>query len=96
MNKNEIVSTLRSLDKEISGKYRARVRGVFGSVVRGEERPGSDVDVLVEFAPGATLLDFVGLGLYLEEKLGVAVDVVPVDAIKSDLKDRILSETLFV
>lgn len=96
MNKNEIITELRNLDEEICGKYRAKVKGVFGSVIRGEDRQGSDLDVLVEFVDGATLLDFVGLALYLEDKLGIAVDIVPADTIKSELKDRILSETVFV
>lgn len=96
MNKDEIITELKNLDKEISDRYRAKVKGVFGSVIRGEEHPGSDLDVLVEFLAGATLLDFVGLGLYLEERLGVAVDIVPADTIKSELKDRILGETVFV
>ncbi len=43
---------------------------------RGEARPGSDVDLLVDFEPGASLLDHVGLFQDLEELLGVGVDVV--------------------
>jgi len=43
---------------------------VFGSVARGEARPGSDLDLLVEFEPGASLIDHVGLSQDLEELLG--------------------------
>jgi predicted nucleotidyltransferase len=55
---------------------------VFGSVARGEARPGSDVDLLVDFEPGASLLDHVGLFQDLEELLGVGVDVVTRRALK--------------
>jgi len=56
---------------------------VFGSVARDEDHPGSDIDLLVTFAPEATLLDQAGLMLDLEELLGCHVDV---------LSDRALRE----
>lgn len=49
---------------------------VFGSVARGEDRPGSDLDLLVKFRPEASLFDQVGLEQSLEDLLGVDVDVV--------------------
>jgi len=60
----------------VARKRRARRIAVFGSVARGEARHGSDVDLLVDFEPGASLLDQVGLFQDLEELLGVGVDVV--------------------
>ena len=53
----------------------SRVR-VFGSVARGEARPDSDIDFLVDFEPDASLLDQVGLIQDLQELLGVGVDVI--------------------
>lgn len=51
--------------------------GIFGSAARGEERPKSDVDVLVEFAPGQTTFrNFMGLAFYLEDLFGRRVDLV--------------------
>ena len=96
MSKHEIIETLRSLDKDASERYRAKILGIFGSVARGEGGPDSDVDVLVEFLAGATLLDLSGLGLSLEEKIGLPVDIVPVDTIKLELKEQILSEAILV
>jgi len=49
---------------------------VFGSVSRGEERPDSDVDILVQFDHGVSLLDHVGMQLDLEEILTRSVDIV--------------------
>ena len=60
----------------IARKRRAHKVAVFGSVARGEAHAGSDVDLLVDFEPGASLLDHVGLFQDLEELLGVGVDVV--------------------
>jgi hypothetical protein len=70
------------------------LKGIFGSYVRGEESPGSDLDVLVEFDEGANLLDLVGLSNFLEEKLRCPVDVVPQSALRMELKTDILKETV--
>ena len=65
---------------------------LFGSVVRGETKKKSDVDLLVELADDRSLLDLVGLKLDLEEKLDRKVDIVEYEAIKPVLKDIILNE----
>lgn len=52
------------------------------------------LDVLVEFEKEADLFDFVGLSIFLEEKLGRKVDVVPRDAVRPELKDIILREAV--
>lgn len=49
---------------------------VFGSVARGDDVPGSDLDLLVRFAPDASIFDQIGLAQALEDVLGVRVDVV--------------------
>ena len=66
--------------------------GLFGSVARGEATPESDVDILVELDAEASLLDFIGVKLDLEDVLEQRVDLVQYDAIKPRLRDRILSE----
>jgi predicted nucleotidyltransferase len=65
---------------------------VFGSVARGEETDGSDIDFLVELEKGRTLTDLAGLRLDLAELLGRDVDVVTPSALHPRLKDQILGE----
>jgi len=91
-----IKKTLRSLEEEIREKYRAEIVGLFGSYVRGEQKDTSDIDILVRFLEGATLFDFVGLANFLEEKLGIKVDIVSERAIRPELKKQILSEVVAV
>jgi predicted nucleotidyltransferase len=60
----------------IASSYGARNVRVFGSVARGQARPDSDIDLVVDFEPGRTVLDLSGLILDLEDALGRSVDVV--------------------
>jgi uncharacterized protein len=94
-NKEEALKAIKSLQDELK-KYKVREIGLFGSVVRGEQTPSSDLDVLVDFADDADLFDFVGLGLFLEEKLGQTVDVVPRRALRKEFRDKVLKEVVTV
>lgn len=67
---------------------------VFGSVARGEDVPGSDVDVLVEFTDEASLLDEIGLRIALSDLLQVNVDVVGLDALRGEIRERALREAV--
>jgi predicted nucleotidyltransferase len=69
---------------------------VFGSVVRGEDRPDSDVDILVEFEPGARigLFAFARLQRRLSGILGRRVDLATPDALHKALRDRIMEEAV--
>lgn len=97
MKKEEIIKILREANKEIKRRYRAEIKGIFGSYVRGEEKTGSDIDVLVEFEPEADLIDFVGLSIFLEEKLGIhKVDVVPCDTIREEIRENVLKEAIYL
>ena len=66
---------------------------VFGSVVRGDNKADSDVDLLVEFEKGKTLLDLIGLKLDLEKLLGASVDVVTPNSLRY-IRERVLAEAL--
>ena len=77
----------------VAQKHGVHRIGVFGSVARGESRPDSDLDLLVDFEPGASLLDHVALVQDLEELLDGGVDVVTRHALKPR-DERIRAETV--
>lgn len=67
---------------------------LFGSAARGDDRPGSDIDILVDLAPNVGL---VGLGLIeeqFEQILEREVDVVPASALKDRIRERVLQEAI--
>lgn len=82
------------IDKILPILHEASVRraSLFGSSVRGEAGPQSDIDILVDLPEGKSLFDLVDLKVKLEEALGRKVDVVEYDALKPRLKERVLSE----
>jgi predicted nucleotidyltransferase/DNA-binding XRE family transcriptional regulator len=67
---------------------------VFGSVARGEDGPASDVDLLVDLAPGTGLLALIGLARELGDLLGTSVDVVPADSLKPARRASILQDAV--
>ena len=90
----EIVQTQKTWILATAKRYHATNVRVFGSVVRGEEREDSDIDFLVEFMPGTTLLDQVALINALSSALGRKVDVVSERALNKHLRERILREAI--
>ncbi len=78
--------------RRIVASYRAANPRVFGSVARGEDTPGSDLDLLVDFTDEASLLDEAGLRIDLAHLLGVEVDVVGADTLRGELRERVLRE----
>ena len=73
-------------------QHRAIKVRVFGSVSRGDDSPDSDIDLLVDFAPEASLLDLIGLQQDAELLLGRPVDVVTPSSVSPFLRERILAE----
>jgi predicted nucleotidyltransferase len=78
----------------IASHYGARNVRVFGSVARGEAKPDSDVDILVEMQPGRSLMDLGGLLNDLQELLGCPVDVVTEKMLHWYIRDKVLSEAV--
>lgn len=60
----------------IRQKYRAEIKGIFGSYTRGDFHADSDLDILVDFDDGADLTDFIGLQRFLEDRLECKIDVI--------------------
>lgn len=93
---SERVAQHRDEIRTLVAAHHATAPRVFGSAARGDDRLGSDVDLLVDFTDEATLLDEVGLRLALTELLRVDVDVVAVDALRGRLRERVLREAVAV
>ena len=90
MTLEELRSRYRRQIVEIAEKRGAHNVRVFGSVARGEQNAGSDIDLLVDFEAGRSLLDLTGLWLDLEGALGCRVDVVS----SRGLRPRFASEVM--
>lgn len=77
-----LVEAKRDEINEIVRRHKGRSVAVFGSVARGDDRPGSDIDFLVEFEEGSSLFDLLHISEELEALLGVPVDVVSSGGLK--------------
>lgn len=95
-SKQEILRVLEQIREEIMRRYKVERVGLFGSFIKGEQKEGSDIDILVGFKEGADLFDFLGLALFLEGKLNQKVDVVSEAALREELRMPILREVAYV
>lgn len=101
ISKSQIVMGIRELlDKQreailsIAAQHGAYNVRVFGSVARGEARPDSDIDLLVELDSSRSLLDRVALMQDLEDLLGTKVEVATEKGLQAGIRDRIIREAL--
>jgi uncharacterized protein len=92
---DEILDLLRSLQSDLTVRYKVRRIGVFGSCARREVRPDSDVDILVDFKDGADLFDLVELSDYLEEKIGRHVDLATPRALRPEIRDNVYRDVVY-
>lgn len=94
----EIQQILAAHKSDVQDRYRVREIGIFGSYARGEQRKGSDVDILVEFQsrhiPG--LLKFIEMERYFERLLKKKVDLVRKGGIRPELRKTILQEVVYL
>lgn len=92
LTKQETIEALARSEPEIRALGVARL-ALFGSVLRNQARPDSDVDVLVQFVPGAkTYEHFLALSELLEQRLGRPVELVTTEALSPYIGPRILAE----
>lgn len=94
MNLNELFTNQRTDILRLAAQYGARNVRIFGSVARGEARPDSDVDVLVDLEPGRSLFDLGGLLMELQDLLGCRVDVVTEQGLRPRIRARVLREAV--
>jgi predicted nucleotidyltransferase len=98
MKPSEAPPTHRAAIRRVIEQSRMRNPRVFGSVLHGEDNSNSDsdLDLLVDPLPGATLLDLGAVQFELEELLGVSVDVLTPGDLPAKFRDQILKEAALV
>ena len=90
----KVLETLKTCLPGLEEGFGVKRLGVFGSYAKGESRPKSDLDLLVEFHRAPTMFEFVRLERELAALLGVKVDLVMKTALKPEIGKRILSEVV--
>ncbi|NCN58619.1 hypothetical protein COW99_01735 [Candidatus Roizmanbacteria bacterium CG22_combo_CG10-13_8_21_14_all_38_20] len=85
-------SDLYNNTKDIFSHYGVKKAAVFGSYARGDNRDDSDIDILVELGRSMGLIDYSGLRLDLQDRLGMKVDLVQYKTIKPSIKEYILKD----
>ncbi len=93
MQREAVLSRLAAHREELA-RIGVRSLALFGSVARGEDRPGSDIDLLVEFNQPTSLFELFAIRRRLEEILGRRVDLVPRDGLKPRVRDAVLREAI--
>ena len=94
-SKEDILRILKAELTYLKERFRVRRVGLFGSYARGEQTPGSDLDILVELEPPMGFFGFIDLEDYLSERLGSKVDLVTPDALKPLMKPQVLEGTAY-
>jgi predicted nucleotidyltransferase len=90
----QLLALLRQHMPDLETRYRVASLGVFGSYVRNEQQPDSDLDLLVEFHDPPSLFAFIRLENELSDLLGVKVDLVMRSALKPGIGRHVLDETI--
>jgi predicted nucleotidyltransferase len=91
---HQMRAILRQQLPSLSRRYHVASLGLFGSYVRQENRPDSDLDILVTFSEVPGLLRLIELENHLSDLLGVKVDLVMREALKPQVGLRILAEVV--
>ena len=92
----EIKDILKRHKEEVIREYKVKEIGIFGSIVRGEQRKRSDIDILVEYYELPDLLKLIELERRLQRILRKKVDLVEKHGIRPELKDKILKEVVYI
>lgn len=90
----DLIQEKRTAILRIAREYGASNVRIFGSVARDEASAESDLDLIVRFEPSRSLLDHGGLVMDLRELLGIRVDVIDEDAMRSRFREHVLREAI--
>jgi len=96
MSRQEVISFLQRFLPELKEQFGVHELLLFGSVARDEACETSDVDLLVDFEEAATFDRYMGLRFFLEDHLGVKIDLVTSKALRPSLRQTIEREALHV
>jgi hypothetical protein len=94
MDNKDLKKKLKDLKPILEKNYKVKSIGLFGSFARNEANENSDVDILVQFSEDIGW-EFIDLKRFLEESLEREVDLVTVEALKSELKEDILRDVIY-
>lgn len=92
----EIKTILLGHEKVLLDRYGIKNLAVFGSVVRGEARRDSDIDILADVPENMSLLGIISAENYLSDLLGMKVDFIPRSDIRKELREHILDEAVAI
>ncbi|KYC46496.1 MAG: Nucleotidyltransferase domain protein [Candidatus Methanofastidiosum methylothiophilum] len=92
----EIERLIEEHKDEITARYYVKEIGLFGSYLKGQANPKSDLDILVEFEKTPGLFDFLDLEEYLTDLLGIKVDLVMKKSLKPYIGKIILNEVKYI
>jgi predicted nucleotidyltransferase len=96
VTRSDALESIRARLEDIRARFGVKRLAIFGSVARDQAREGSDVDVLVEFDGVADFDRFMDLKFYLEDLLGMPVDLVTRNALRPQMRAVIENEALDV
>ena len=96
MNRQAILDRLKAEAPALREKYAVKSLALFGSIARGDDHEGSDVDILVTFDGPATFRAYMGLALDLEELLGRRVDLGTPDTSRAELRPSVEKDLIHV
>lgn len=96
MNKASTLDRIQAHKAHLAREFGVADLAVFGSVVRNDAGPGSDIDILVRFDGPATSKRYFGVQFYLEDLLGCSVDLVTDKALRPELRPYIEREAIHV
>ena len=96
MNKNDALKILSRLKPLLVKRYGVTRLALFGSTVRDEAKPNSDIDIVVSFNGPATSKMYFGVQFLLEDELGLPVDLVTEKAMRAELRPFIEQEAINV
>ena len=96
MNRQQALTILARLKPDLVKRFGVTRLALFGSTVRNEEKPGSDIDIVIVFDDVATSEKYFGVQFLLEDELNAPVDLVTEKAMREELRPFIEQEAINV